>query len=42
MDAGFNTEAAIEVVAGISIMTFTSFYNHINDTVVDFPQVATV
>jgi AhpD family alkylhydroperoxidase len=42
MDAGFNTEAAIEVVAGISIMTFTTLYNHINDTVVDFPQVATV
>tara|TARA_B100001964_G_scaffold236374_1_gene298006 strand:+ start:93 stop:623 length:531 start_codon:yes stop_codon:yes gene_type:complete len=42
MDAGFNTEAAIEVVAGISIMTFTSLYNHVNETVVDFPQVATV
>ncbi len=41
MDAGFNTEAAIEVVAGISIMTFTSLYNHVNDTVVDFPQVTT-
>ncbi len=42
MDAGFNTEAAIEVVAGISVMTFTSLYNHINDTAVDFPQVKTV
>ena len=42
MDAGYNTEAAIEVVAGISIMTFTSLYNHINETVVDFPEVATV
>ena len=42
MDAGFDTEAAIEVVAGISIMTFTSLYNHINDTVVDFPLAASV
>jgi alkylhydroperoxidase family enzyme len=42
MDAGFNTEAAIEVVAGISVMTFTSFYNHINDTVVDFPEAVSV
>jgi AhpD family alkylhydroperoxidase len=42
MDAGFSTESAIEVVAGISIMTFTSLYNHVNDTVVDFPQVTAV
>ena len=42
MDAGYNTEAAIEVTAGISVLTFTSFYNHINETVVDFPEVATV
>ncbi|MBC8522628.1 MAG: carboxymuconolactone decarboxylase family protein [Phycisphaerales bacterium] len=42
MDAGYNTEAAIEVAAGISVMTFTSFYNHINDTVVDFPEPSTV
>ena len=39
MDAGYSTEAAIEVVAGISVMTFTSFYNHINDTEVDFPTI---
>ncbi len=39
MDAGYSTEAAIEVVAGISVMTFTSFYNHINDTEVDFPAI---
>ena len=42
MDAGYNTEAAIEVAAGISVLTFTSFYNHINETVVDFPEVAPV
>ena len=42
MDAGFNTQAAIEVLAGISVLTFTSLYNHVNNTVVDFPEVATV
>jgi AhpD family alkylhydroperoxidase len=42
MDAGYNTEAAIEVVAGISVLTFSSFYNHVHETVVDFPEVATV
>ncbi|MDP7005040.1 MAG: carboxymuconolactone decarboxylase family protein [Phycisphaerales bacterium] len=42
MDAGYTTESAIEVVAGISIMTFTSLYNHVNQTEVDFPQVAAV
>ncbi len=42
MSAGFNSEAAIEVVAGISVMTFTSFYNHVHDTVVDFPEAAPV
>lgn len=42
MDAGYNTEAAIEVTAGISVMTFTSYYNHINNTVVDLPEPATV
>ena len=42
MDAGFSTEAAIEVVAGISVLTFTSLYNHVNNTIIDFPEVATV
>ncbi len=42
MAVGFNTEAAIEVVAGISVMTFTSFYNHVHNTVVDFPEVAPI
>ena len=42
MEAGFSTEAAIEVVAGISVITFTSFYNHVHKTVVDFPEAAAV
>jgi len=40
--AGYSDQAVIEVVAGISVMTFTSFYNHIHDTEVDFPQAAAV
>lgn len=42
MDAGYNTKAAIEVIAGISVLTFTSFYNHVHETVVDFPEAVTV
>lgn len=42
MDAGYSTEAAIEVVAGISVITFTSFYNHINNTELDFPEIPEV
>lgn len=38
LDAGYNSEAAIEVAASISTLTFTSLYNHINETVVDFPE----
>jgi AhpD family alkylhydroperoxidase len=41
-DAGYNTQTAIEIAAGISVLTFTSFYNHIHETVVDFPVVATI
>jgi uncharacterized peroxidase-related enzyme len=40
--AGFDDRAAIEVVAAITAMTFTALYNHINDTTVDFPAVASV
>ena len=42
MEAGYNTQAAIEILAGISVLTFTSLYNHVNNTVVDFPEVATL
>lgn len=42
MDAGYSTQAAIEVAAGISVITFTSFYNHIHDTEVDFPEIPAV
>lgn len=42
MDAGYTTEAAIEVIAGISVITFTSYYNHVNETVLDFPVAASV
>ena len=29
----------IDVVAAITTMTFTNLYNHIHETVVDFPAV---
>ena len=38
-DAGFTDQAVIEVVAAITTMTFTNLYNHIHETVVDFPAV---
>ena len=37
--AGFDDKAVIEVVAAITIMTFTNLYNHIHETEVDFPKV---
>ena len=40
--AGFDDRAAIEVVAAITAMTFTALYNHVNETVVDFPAVPAV
>ena len=40
--AGFDDKAVIEVVAHVAINTFTSFYNHVNDTEVDFPVAASV
>ncbi|MEE2912505.1 MAG: carboxymuconolactone decarboxylase family protein [Planctomycetota bacterium] len=42
MNAGYDSQAAIEVIAGISVMTFTSFYNHVNNTVLDLPKVSPV
>ena len=36
-DAGFDDNAAIEVIAAISVNTFTNFYNHVHATEVDFP-----
>ncbi|TVQ55706.1 MAG: carboxymuconolactone decarboxylase family protein [Phycisphaerales bacterium] len=39
-NAGFTDAAVIEVVAGLSVITFTNLYNHINETEVDFPVPA--
>lgn len=39
--AGFDDRAAIDVVAGITAMTFTALYNHLHRTEVDFPAVPT-
>ncbi len=35
--AGFDDGAIVEVVAGYALATFTNYFNHINDTPVDFP-----
>lgn len=37
--AGYTDQAAIEVVAAITAMTFTNLYNHIHRTEIDFPKV---
>lgn len=38
-DAGFTDQAVIEVVAAITVMTFTNLYNHVHETEIDFPAV---
>lgn len=40
--AGYDDAAVVEVCAAISWMTFTSLFNHLNDTEVDFPPVPEV
>lgn len=40
--AGYDDAAVIEVIAGITVMTFTNLFNHVNETEVDFPVAATV
>lgn len=35
--AGFGDRQMIAVVALVSISTFTAFFNHVNDTAIDFP-----
>lgn len=37
--AGYDDKAAIEVIAAITVMTFTNLYNHVHDTALDFPPV---
>ncbi len=37
--AGYSDQAVIEVIASITLMTFTNLYNQVHDTVVDFPPV---
>ena len=36
-DAGFDDTGVIEVLAAISVNTFTNLYNHVHATEVDFP-----
>lgn len=41
-EAGFNDEAVVEVIAAIAVNTFTNYFNHVNETEVDFPVPASV
>lgn len=40
--AGFDDKCVIEVIGGIAVNTFTNYYNHVNETEVDFPVPASV
>jgi uncharacterized peroxidase-related enzyme len=40
--AGFNDAAVVEVIAQITVMTFTNLFNHVNETEIDFPEPAAV
>lgn len=37
--AGYDDKAAIESIAAITLMTFTTLFNHVHDTALDFPPV---
>jgi uncharacterized peroxidase-related enzyme len=37
--SGYDDKAVIEVIAAITVMTFTNLFNHVHDTQVDFPAV---
>ena len=41
-DAGWTDQAAIETIGAITVNTFTNYFNHVNDTVVDFAEPAAV
>ncbi len=36
--AGYDDRAVIEVIACITIMTFTNLFNHVHETEIDFPE----
>jgi len=40
--AGYDDAAVIEVLAAMTVMTFTNLFNHINETEVDFPLATAV
>ena len=41
-NAGFDDAAVVEVIGAIAVNTFTNFFNHVNETTVDFPEPAAV
>jgi len=38
-DAGYGEDAIVEVIGHIAMNTFTNYFNHVNQTEVDFPAV---
>ena len=40
--AGYDDAAIVEGIGGITVNTFTNFFNHVHETEIDFPVVATV
>ena len=40
--AGYDDKGVIEVIAAITVNTFTNLYNHVNETAVDFPEPAAI
>lgn len=41
-DAGFDDAAVIATLAEMSVAVFTNLFNHVNETVIDFPEPAAV
>ncbi len=40
--AGYDDAAVVEVIAEMAVMAFTTLFNHVNGTEIDFPEVAEV
>ena len=40
-DAGYSDEEILEIIGNVSLNLFTNYFNHINDTEIDFPVVRT-
>ncbi len=41
-DAGYNEAAVAEVVANYALAVYTNYFNHVNQTAIDFPAAAKI